>query len=216
MPVGPDTARPSAAAAVAVEALESRRLFATVIAGTPGNDYITIDATADFAYVVTINGAATEYPEGTLDFVVQCGDGDDVLVVGPGVPGIYADGGAGNDSLVGGDGPDTILGAAQKDNVYGRGGNDRLNGAGGNDKVIGDNGADRLYGGDGNDYMDGGSSRDRFYPGGGNDTCFGQSGDDVFAAIDKTRDELYGSGGIDSGTADSMDIVGSVEHIAII
>lgn len=203
-----------------VETLEPRRLFASVLTidGTGGNDLIEV-AKGSKAYVVTVNGVAG--PERAIDDVsainIFCNDGDDILLVAANITlGVYADGGAGDDKMIGGDGPDTFLGASQKDILYGGLGNDRLNGAGGNDKVLGEAGGDRLYGGDGNDYIDGGSSGDRMYPGGGTDTVLGQGGDDNFFAIDSQVDQLFGGSGTDSAFADSLDERASLEHVALV
>src|SRR5262245_53046916 len=104
-----------------VESLESRRLFATFIevSGTAAVDVVEIAATPT-GVSVTHNGVKTNY--NSEDFVginVFCDDGDDIVIVGAGVMGIYADGGNGNDRIVGGEGPDTFLGAAGKDQLYG-------------------------------------------------------------------------------------------------
>ena len=199
-----------------VELLESRRLLAAVtVSGTAGKDYITVATATDLHVVVTVNGAPHDLPEASNP-VILCGDGDDTLIVSPGTIGIYADGGLGNDKMVGGDGPDTMLGAAGKDQMYGGGGNDKLNGAGGNDKVLGEAGADRLYGGDGQDYIDGGSSGDRIYCGDGLDTALGQGGDDIIFAIDTSRDDVFGGSGKDIGFINPADEIGSLEQIATV
>jgi Ca2+-binding RTX toxin-like protein len=203
-----------------VQPLEPRRLFAAaplIIDGTALADRIEISQTAT-AYVVTINGVATSHPIADVSKIdVSSGDGNDAIIASTTLTlGFYANGGNGNDAMIGGSGPDTFVGAAGKDELYGGLGNDRLNGAGGNDKVIGEFGADRCYGGDGNDYLDGGSSGDRIYLGAGMDTAFGASGDDIFYAIDATKDEIYGASGQDTATADSQDIRASIEHIAVI
>ena len=207
-------------AATFLDALEPRRLFAAaplVINGTAGADIIEIAQTAT-AYVVTVNGVAKQHPIANVSNIdVKCGDGDDILIGSPElILGFYADGGNGNDRMIGGQGPDTMGGAAGKDVLYGGLGNDRLNGAGGNDKVLGEAGSDRVYGGDGNDYMDGGSSVDRLYLGNGLDTAFGSGGNDIFYAIDRASDQIFGGSGQDTATADVIDIRGSIEHVAII
>ena len=202
----------------AAETLERRLLLAAVnVNGTAGNDVIDV-ARGSTAYVITVNGTPQEHAIGDVSAInIFCGDGDDIVLIAANVTlGAYADGGAGNDRMVGGDGPDTFLGAAQKDVLYGGLGNDRLNGAGGNDKVLGEAGADRLYGGDGRDYIDGGSSGDRMYGVGGIDTLFGQSGNDNFFTIDSLSDEVYGASGTDSGFCDSADLRASLEHVALI
>jgi len=202
-----------------MESFEPRRLLAAAIPvnGTAGNDLIEV-AKGSTAYVITVNGAAQQHAIGDVSAInIFCGDGDDIVLVATNITlGVYADGGAGNDKMIGGDGPDTFLGAAQKDILYGGLGNDRLNGAGGNDKVLGEAGADRVYGGDGNDFIDGGSSGDRLFGGGGADTIFGQSGNDNIFAIDGVSDQLFGASGTDSAFADSADIRASIEHVAII
>ncbi|MEA2735937.1 MAG: hypothetical protein QOE14_2388 [Humisphaera sp.] len=203
-----------------VDSLEARRLFAAAplaVNGTAGNDIIQISLSGS-NYVVIVNGSSAQHAVANVSAInVFAGDGDDIVVAAPGFAlGFYTDGGNGNDRVVGGDGPDTFLGAAGKDQLYGGSGNDRINGAGGNDKVIGDAGADRLYGGAGNDYIDGGSSGDRIYPGAGFDSCFGSSGNDFFFSFDKVIDQIYGGSGTDVATADSIDIRGSIEQMALI
>ena len=206
-------------AAPCVDSLEPRRLFAAaplVVNGTAGADLIELGQTAT-AYVVTVNGAATTHVFANVSNIdVKCGDGDDIVIASTLMLGFYADGGNGNDRMIGSQGPDTMLGAAGKDVLYGGLGNDRLNGAGGNDKVLGEGGSDRVYGGDGNDYMDGGSSMDRLYLGNGLDTAFGSGGNDIFYAIDRAIDEIYGASGTDTATADVNDLRASIEHVAII
>jgi Ca2+-binding RTX toxin-like protein len=202
-----------------VDLLEARRLFAAVplvINGTAGHDLIELSQTAT-AYVVTLNGVTTTHVFADVSNIdVKCGDGDDVIIASTLMLGFYADGGNGNDAMIGGHGADTFLGAAGKDVLYGGPNNDRLNGAGGNDKVLGEAGADRCYGGDGNDYIDGGSSGDRLYPGNGFDSVFGSGGNDIFHAIDRTKDELFGGSGTDTATCDISDLRASLEDIAII
>lgn len=203
-----------------IDTLEARRLFAAaplVINGTAGHDVIEIGQSAT-AYVVTVNGVASAHVLADVSNInVHCGDGDDVVIAAPTLLlGFYADGGNGNDALIGGEGADTFLGAAGKDVLYGGPNNDRLNGAGGNDKVLGEAGADRIYGGAGNDYMDGGSSNDRIYLHSGLDTAFGSGGNDVFYAIDRMNDELYGGSGDDTATCDVSDLRASIEHAAVV
>jgi Ca2+-binding RTX toxin-like protein len=56
----------------------------------------------------------------------------------------------------GGDGDDDLLGGAGNDTLSGDGGNDKLNGRGGNDTLNGGAGDDELTGGPGVDVLDGG------------------------------------------------------------
>lgn len=82
---------------------------------------------------------------------------------------VVDDGLAGNDSLKGGDGDDTI---------FGEDGNDTLKGEYDDDSLVGGDGNDRLEGGKGNDVLDGGDGRDILLGGSGEDTAFGGAGND--------------------------------------
>jgi Ca2+-binding RTX toxin-like protein len=64
---------------------------------------------------------------------------------------IYADGGAGNDSITGATGADSIRGGQGNDTLTGLGGNDTIEGGGGADLITGGNGVDQLTGGSGRD-----------------------------------------------------------------
>lgn len=61
--------------------------------------------------------------------------------------------GAGDDTVIGGDGNDTIQGGAGQDSILGGVGNDRIQGQSGDDTIIGGGGADVLDGGAGNDLL---------------------------------------------------------------
>lgn len=93
-------------------------------------------------------GAVCPAPEGLTAVVVSLGSGDDAFAVGDGVPGsvaVRANGGYGNDQLIGGPGSDTL--------EAGEGGNDLLVGGGGIDGLLAGPGADQVQGGDGSDLM---------------------------------------------------------------
>ncbi|MGH1465305.1 MAG: Hint domain-containing protein [Cognatishimia sp.] len=102
----------------------------------------------------------------------------------------------GDDSVLAGDGNDT---------VYGNLGNDSIDGGLGDDFLIGDQGDDTLIGGAGNDSMIGGDGDDVFLGGDGNDTVETSAGNDVFyggAGDDRVNgdlgnDELHGGTGND-------------------
>ncbi|GAA6207333.1 hypothetical protein NBRC116601_06260 [Cognatishimia sp. WU-CL00825] len=102
----------------------------------------------------------------------------------------------GDDSILAGDGNDT---------VYGNLGNDSIDGGQGDDFLIGDQGDDTLVGGAGNDSMIGGEGDDLFLGGDGNDTVETSAGNDVFyggAGDDRVNgdlgnDELFGGTGND-------------------
>ncbi|RDD64368.1 hypothetical protein DU478_20435 [Thalassococcus profundi] len=128
------------------------------------------------------------------------GDGDDKI-----------DGAGGNDTLRGGAGDDGIKGRAGHDLIYGGAGDDRLPGEAGNDRIFGGDGNDRLGGGLGHDLMVGGEGNDRGGGGEGNDTLRGEAGNDVFsggAGTDALEggdgdDRLAGSWGHDTVSGDA-------------
>lgn len=109
----------------------------------------------------------TTFPRGDVTaVVVNAGDGDDhvtlgwkVLVRRRGIR-LHAleipatlNGGAGNDFLRSGHGPDSLNGGGGNDFLTALGGNDTLNGDAGNDHLDAGRGADLLSGGAGNDRL---------------------------------------------------------------
>ncbi len=96
---------------------------------------------------------------------------------------------AGDDVIVGSDGPDRIKGLGGRDAICGGGGqddieagdgddvidggtgNDKIKGQAGNDTIDGGDGNDRIVGGLGDDRIDGGAGANRSKGGGGSDTC---------------------------------------------
>ena len=87
----------------------------------------------------------------------------------------------------GGDGNDTILGGNVADSLSGNAGADLLRGLNGNDKLLGQQGDDRLNGGQDNDLLVGGGGNDSLVGGSGNDSLIGGRG----------FDSLRGGGGRD-------------------
>jgi len=82
-------------------------------------------------------------------------DGDDTLDVPWDFPIVVsADGGAGNDMLVGGARDDELSGGPGDDLLYGRHGEDALVGGSGDDFLAGNEGADAFDGGEGDDDLD--------------------------------------------------------------
>jgi Ca2+-binding RTX toxin-like protein len=138
-----------------------------------------------------------------------------------------ADGGSGNDTLVGdfatvfkgGPGNDTADFSTRAenlkislDNVANDGGaGDNANvladvenviGGSGNDKLVGNPFANNLQGGAGNDTLYGGAGNDTLDGGSGRDMLFGQDGNDTLFAKDGRTDTLDGGSGFDTAQRD--------------
>ena len=126
----------------------------------------------------------------------------------------------GADSIVAGDGPNTVFGLAGADTIDGGAGADVLEGGDGADLLIGGDGNDHLDGGLGNDQLFGGVDDDQLFGGDGNDTLAGGSGADVLdaglgddsLAGDAGMDVLQGGSGQDTlaGGADNDSLYGGI------
>jgi hypothetical protein len=119
--------------------------------------------------------------------------GNDTITVGSKIRGIFADGGAGNDTILGGDGDDTLFGNTGADHIEGGAGNDNIAAGAGNDYVLGGLGDDLLAGNSGNDVLSGA---------GGNDQLFGGPG---------SSDIIRGGRGKDTAANDPLDQLFDVE-----
>ena len=107
-----------------------------------------------------------------------------------------------DDQLSGTPDPNTITGRKGADQIEGIGGKDILNGNLGSDAVYGGNGEDKVYGGGNNDYMQGGYKSDHIGTG---------SGDDVVAAKDGFKDQIYCGTGYDRFYVDRIDALHGCE-----
>lgn len=121
-------------------------------------------------------------------------------------------------TVVGGNGKDSLRGTSASDWISGGGNSDTLFGLSGGDTLEGDEGSDTLLGDAGDDTLLGGNGTDSLYGGDGNDTLAGQAGsnelygglgDDVFIG-DVNPDTVFGGGGIDI-----VDYSGSNQGIVI-
>jgi Ca2+-binding RTX toxin-like protein len=127
--------------------------------GDAGNDGAEVNGSPTLGDVFTLDPEPggvkfqrTNLKAFTLDtsterFQVNGLGGNDSVSASPGVGAatlLSVDGGTGNDTVNGSDGPDLILGGE---------GNDVLNGGGGDDRIAGDRGTDTMNGGSGDDTL---------------------------------------------------------------
>ncbi|HEX6460691.1 MAG TPA: calcium-binding protein [Thermoleophilaceae bacterium] len=179
---------------------------------------------------------ATCRAAGVSSVFVDAGDGNDSVALDGMLLPLTAQGGEGNDRLVGGGGADSLDGGPGDDTLQGAGGNDRLSGGDGNDTLDGGAGDDVLAGGaggdtlggqDGNDVLDGGLGFDTLDGGPGDDTLLGGPdsdqltggpgsdqfvggpGDDLLFAADGQLDTLDCGDGNDRGVFDPFDMTDS-------
>lgn len=96
---------------------------------------------------------------GAGDDTISGGSGQDSLRGGDGND--YIDGGSGGGNLEGGAGDDTVIGGADAEDIYGNAGDDSLVGGGGDDRFFVGTGVDTIIGGSGNDYIDVQNDTDR-------------------------------------------------------
>jgi Ca2+-binding RTX toxin-like protein len=130
---------------------------------------------------------------------VRTSKGDDSITVKPGVTAwVLAEGGAGSDTITGGNEKDEFWGAckfAPADQCYGF--SDALNGGGGDDFLVGGSttpvfglAADTLHGGPGDDSLEGGYGPDQLWGDSGNDTVtYGFHPGPVTASLDDTAND---------------------------
>jgi Ca2+-binding RTX toxin-like protein len=154
------SAHSSARRAVAYAAEHSINL---VLAGSPGDDKITIELTADgrwyevsSATPLEVAGTVCTHPEKEAEallceaapiagFEINTGAGDDTVTLGRIVP-VPA-------TIRGGEGDDVLTGGAGAEKLIGGPGNDELLGRGGNDLLVGGPGVDKLNGGSGQNVL---------------------------------------------------------------
>jgi Ca2+-binding RTX toxin-like protein len=168
--VSATAARPTAQSRRALAAPEGS--VNLVLAGSPGDDRITIELSADgTAYEIEsatpleVGGTVCTHPDkrpeallcaatAIAGFEINTGAGNDTVTLGKTVP-VPATirGGEGNDVLTGGAGNDKLIGGPGNDELSGRTGNDVLIGGSGNDTLIGGPGEDTLIGGSGQNVL---------------------------------------------------------------
>jgi Ca2+-binding RTX toxin-like protein len=179
-----------------VDTLVFTSLTSVLIEGGNGND--TITSTINFTDVIDAGHGDDVVTLGTAASTVDGGDGNDTITGGPASDVINGgdgndvisgwagadtiDAGDGHDVVDGGDelaGPgDSIIGGQGHDTLRGGGGDDWLNGKSGDDDMFGGAGSDVLHGGSGSDVMQGGADDDTINGHGYDDTILGNGGND--------------------------------------
>lgn len=187
------------------ESLESRFLLSVLKGGilkiAGGNRADNINVSQRKANIlIQINGKQEQFKAKSVKQIqISGGKGnDDIETVGK-LPGMIIGGGAGNDTIVAANRPDTIHGDAGNDVIYG---------LGGDDQIFGDAGNDAIAGGDGNDVISGGLGADSITGENGNDTIHGDDGNDWISAGNEclwgTEHEVHTCFAIPDGTDDDM------------
>jgi Ca2+-binding RTX toxin-like protein len=96
-----------------------------------------------------LGGGQTLPADKTIDAIINAGDGEDAITVTTAnLKSLIADGGAGDDTIIGTDNPDALRGGDGDDRIIGGKGGDDVEGGAGNDVLVWNNG-------DGSDTMDG-------------------------------------------------------------
>ena len=146
-------------------------VVAAEVNGTSGRDRIFVTE-SNGVVTVTVNGRATRYLAATNPTITVNGLGgnDYINAAATRFGGLILDGGAGNDTIIAGQGGSVLIGGA---------GNDLLIGGAGDDDIRGGSGSDLLIGGAGNDVLRGGSGNDLLIGGPGLDDLDGEDGFDI-------------------------------------
>lgn len=141
---------------------------------------------------------------GLLAQVVEGGLGNDTILTGDGADTITDAGGdtkvhagGGSDTITVTDGLSSLYGEGGDDVINGGSGRDYIEGGKGNDRIFGRGGNDVIYAGKGHDYVEGGEGGDFINAGGGNDEVHGGEGHDTIFGL-SGNDKLYGEGGEDT------------------
>ncbi len=179
--------------------------------GGTGSDSISIVGTSSANNVViSSTGMTTDFgPSVGWNFagsaaaiVLNGGDGNDTvsaLTATDPLLNLSLNGEAGDDSIVGGSGADSIDGGDGDDQLFGAAGANTLVGGIGNDQLFGGADSDSILGGVGNDLAFGDSGNDFFFGDAGEDSCDAGAGNDTVDGGDGD-DLIFGQAGFDSIT----------------
>ena len=184
------------------EALENRRVLASIfldasgelfISGGSGDDVATLVASGDQVEASITGVESQTFDASDVEKVSFIGgNGDDTLTNATSIPSsIFGGdgddlltGGRNDDNIVGGGGADSILGGGGDDRLVGGSGDDVISGGAGDDRIFGSADQNRLFGNNGDDVIFGGDQADRIFGGTGIDQIYGLDGDDFLNAGD--------------------------------
>ena len=200
-----------------MQALEQRQMLSVAVVdgtlcvrGTDHGDRIAVSV--DHGQVtVTMNGNTRHFGlNDVMKLKIQARGGNDVVSLDRSVRlQSMMDGGAGDDSMMGGFGKDDMVGSGGDDVLVGRGAGDEMEGDGGNDDLFGGGGDDNLQGGDGNDDLHGGAGDDNLDGEDGHDDLEGGTGDDQESDdndnLDDEDGEDHTDGVVDDDNQDGVD-----------
>ncbi len=151
-------------------------------------DVISINVLGgDDANTIDLSGVTAAAFTNLTSIIVEGANGDDLLIGSPDF----------GDSLLGGNGRDTIQGQGGNDTISGGDGNDSIQAGTGDDSVSAGDGNDSVVGENGNDTINAGNGQDTVSGGNGNDNVEGQNGQDSLLG-DAGNDTLNGDGGFDT------------------
>jgi serralysin len=171
-----------------------------------GETYDVVDITSGEHSVIQLQNVQSLVGSPAADYLVANaqitslfgGDGDDTLAAAMDSPNpSYLRGGAGDDSIAGGETFDDINGNQGDDTAHGWEANDWVVGGQGNDLLFGDQGDDLVLGNLGDDTLDGGVGNDVLRGGQGDDVLTGGPGDDWLSG-DRGADTMTGGPGADT------------------
>jgi hypothetical protein len=194
-----------------IESLESRTLLAAHII----NDVLYVSADDDALLILTVSvdkdeilldfhtGDDERFPKSGIATIDVTGSTRSDFIENTTNMAMTANGGPGDDVLIGGFSADTLNGGAGHDTLDGRWGNDTLNGDDGNDRIDGGLGNDFIDGGSGHDIIVGGPALAWFFAdvniiqgGAGNDEIYGGGRTDIIHA-GEGHDFVSSNGGND-------------------
>jgi hypothetical protein len=185
-----------------------------------GEIAVSVDVGNDVPGTGPTDAFVSHYAVGDVQSItVNANDGNDSITVEAGLGiAVTANGGAGNDTIVGGVGPETLNGDSGNDQIFAGGGNNIVSDGTGNDLVdltqnsaplsyVTGGGNDTVRGSAFDDNLTGSTGDDRLEGRGGNDTLDGNPGSDELLGQDGSDTAIWNNGDgsdlIEGGSGDN-------------